>query len=135
MKSLLKLVIVISIVLFFFSAYAIENQNFQWKGTIELEDGVKVIKNPNEPLYNEITLDLEEDLSIGNEEDENYMFYTFVRLKVDSQGNIFALDGGNCRIQKFDSDGNYLHTIGRKGQGPGEFNRPFLFQIDEEGNV
>lgn len=50
-------------------------KNPQWKGTIEKEDGVKVIKNPNEPLFREITFDLEEDLSIGNEEDENYIFY------------------------------------------------------------
>ena len=50
------------------------NQKPQWKGKIEEENGVKVIKNPKEPLYGEITVELEEDLSIGNEEDENYAF-------------------------------------------------------------
>jgi hypothetical protein len=68
----MKLAIIISIGLFFFIAYATENQNPQWKGTIEEEDGIKIIRNPNEPLYGEITFELEEDLSIGNEEDENY---------------------------------------------------------------
>jgi len=29
-----------------------------------------------------------------------------VRLKIDSDGNIFALDAGNGRIQKFDKNGN-----------------------------
>ena len=47
----------------------------KWKGTIEEENGVKVIRNPNDPLYGEIKFELEEDLSIGNEEDENYAFY------------------------------------------------------------
>ena len=70
MKSKVKFLICIPIALIFLSVSAIENQIPQWKGTIEEEDGVKVIKNPNEPLYGEITFQLEEDLSIGNEEDE-----------------------------------------------------------------
>lgn len=135
MKSLMKLVIIISIVLFFFSAYAIENQTPQWKGTIEEEDGVKVIKNPNEPLYGEITFDLEEDLSIGNEEDENYMFYRAILGEVDLDGNIFVIDAGNFRIQKYNKDGKYIQSIGRQGQGPGEFERPSSLYLDSENNI
>ena len=93
----------------------------KWKGTIEEENGVKVIRNPNDPLYGEIKFELEEDLSIGNEEDENYAFYDSAVPTVYSEGNIFVLDDGNHRIQKFDKDGNYLLSFGRKGQGPGEF--------------
>jgi len=89
MKPTIKLLVTISISFIFLSVYAKENQNPQWKGTIEEEDGVKVIKNPNEPLYGEITFDLEEDLSIGNKEDENYMFYEEVNMGVDKDGNIF----------------------------------------------
>jgi hypothetical protein len=135
MNSKTKLFIVISVAFIFLSVSAIENQNPQWKGTIEEETGVKVIKNPNEPLYGEITFDLEEDLSIGNEEDENYVFYSGVQLAVDSSGNIFALDRGNYRVQKYDKNGKYLQTIGRHGQGPGEFEHPNRLSLDTNENI
>ena len=112
------------------------NQKPQWKGKIEQENGVKVIRNPNDPLYGEITFELEEDLSIGNEEDENYLFYKIRDIQVDKEGNIYVSDSGNHRVQKFDKNGKYLLTIGKKGQGPGEFKLPTYIQIDENaGNI
>ena len=112
------------------------NQQPQWKGTITEEDGVKVIKNPKEPLYGELTFELEEDLSIGNEEDENYLFYKIRDIQVDRDGSIYISDSGNHRVQKFDKNGNYLLTIGKKGQGPGEFKVPTYIQIDNDsGNI
>lgn len=110
-------------------------QKAQWKGEVEYEDGIKVIKNPNVPLYGEITFELEEDLSIGNEEDENYMFYRGIRIAVDKDGNIYVLDRGNHRIQKYDKNGRYLLTIGSKGQGPGEFQNPSGIYIDSNGDI
>ena len=132
MKNTISIVLLVSAFMIFASFI---NQNPQWKGTIEEEDGVKVIKNPNEPLYGEITFDLEEDLSIGNEEDENYMFYRIVSPAVDSEGNIYVLDRFNFRIQKYDREGKYLLTIGRQGQGPGEFERPRSMCIDTQQNI
>jgi len=96
-------------------------QKAEWEGKIEIEDGVKIISNPREPLYGEIKFELEEDLSIGNDNDDNYMFYRVRGIEVDAQGNIYVTDWGNHRIQIFDCNGNYLQTIGRYGQGPGEF--------------
>lgn len=110
-------------------------QKAQWKGEVEYEEGIKVIKNPNVPLYGEITFELEEDLSIGNEEDENYMFYRGIRIAVDKDGNIYVLDRGNHRIQKYDKNGRYLLTIGSKGQGPGEFQNPSGIYIDSNGDI
>jgi hypothetical protein len=111
-------------------------QKAEWKGKIETENGVKVIKNPAESLYGEIKLELEEDLSIGNEEDENYLFYRAGDIQVDTDGNIYVLDSGNHRLQVFDKDGKYLRTIGKRGQGPGEFNAPSSLQLDDEtGNI
>ncbi len=107
----------------------------EWKGEIEYESGVKVVKNPAAPLYGEILLDLEEDLSIGREDDDNYMFYAVRKIDVDDQGNIYVLEGRNCRLQKFDRTGQYLQTIGKKGQGPGEFQKPSWFFLDEENNI
>ena len=110
-------------------------QNPQWKGTITEEVGVKVIKNPNEPLYGELTFDLEEDLSIGNEENENYVFHRVTGISVDSEGNILILDSGNFRLQKYNKNGKYLQTIGRQGQGPGEFESPTSLYIDAKDNL
>lgn len=134
----MKIIITVCIILAVFiliAAGGIE-KNPQWKGTIEEEDGIKVIKNPAEPLYGEITFKLEEDLSIGSEKNENYLFYRTWHLAVDRQGNIYVLDEGNNRIQVFDKKGQYLRTIGRKGQGPGEFRSPQnVFVNDKNGEV
>jgi len=107
----------------------------QWKGKIEYENVVKVIKNSNEPPYGEITFELIEDLSIGNEEDENYMFYGLVKIAINSEDEILLLDEGNCRVLKFDRDGNYIQTIGRKGQGPGEFEDPLQIHLDSKDQI
>jgi len=107
-----------------------ETQKPQWKGEIEYENGIKVIKNPLEPLYGKIEFELEEDLRIGSENDDNYMFYRIRGMAVDSEENIFVADMSNFRIQKFGKNGNYLKTIGRSGQGPGEFEQPTKIQID-----
>jgi len=131
-------VLYLSIILLSFVIVQIHGhaQDVKWKGTIEEEDGVKVIINPNEPLYGEIEFLLEQDLSIGNEEDENYLFYKARGIQVDNKGMIYVLDSGNHRIQKFDHYGNYVQTIGRQGQGPGEFTMPSNLQIDiETGHI
>ena len=127
----------VSVLLFVYvlmASLSAHTQNPQWKGRIEDEGGVKVVVNPEKPLYGEITLDLEEDLVIGND-DENYMFYQVSSLAVDTLENIYVLERGNCRIQKFDKDGRYLQTIGRKGQGPGEFEEPMRIIIDTDYRI
>jgi len=111
-------------------------QKTEWKGAIEEENGVTVIKNQKEPLYGEIKFELEEDLSIGSEEDENYFFYRAWHMAVDKKGNIYVVDRSNTRIQVFDKEGQYLRTIGRKGQGPGEFHSPQnVFVNDQNGEI
>jgi hypothetical protein len=54
-------------------------------------------------------------------------------IAFDSQGNMYILDTGNHRIQKFNPDGKFLASIGRKGQGPAEFQYPLSLDIDSEG--
>lgn len=108
-----------------------KEQKVEWKGEITNENGVKVVKNPREPLYGELVFDLEEDLSIGREDDENYLFYMVRGIALDNQDNIYVTDWGNHRIQKFDRNGVYFQTIGRHGQGPGEFEWTMDLKIDE----
>jgi hypothetical protein len=92
-------------------------KKLEWKGKVKIEEGVKVIINPKEPLFGEIEFELEEDLNIGCEDDENYFFYKIRDIQVDKDENIYVLDSGNHRLQIFDNKGIYLRTIGKKGQG------------------
>lgn len=113
-----------------------QGQKAAWKGKIETENGVKVVKNPMEPVFGEFAFELQEDLSIGgNPNDDNYYFPKGASLTVDDQGTIYVVDVGNVRIQKYDKTGKYVQSIGRKGQGPGEFQFPGVVRFDGEGNI
>jgi DNA-binding beta-propeller fold protein YncE len=56
-------------------------------------------------------------------------------LAVDTQGNVYVIDLKNLRIQKFDSNGNYLIQWGTEGNGEGQFTHPFDIAIDSQNNV
>ncbi|MCH8128062.1 6-bladed beta-propeller [candidate division KSB1 bacterium] len=101
------------------------------------ENGVTIVHNPATPIDKEIRkLNFIEELSIGSEStDENYLFYRAWFIDVDSKGNCYVLDRGNHRIQKFDLSGNYTLTIGRKGQGPGEFESPNRILINSKDQI
>lgn len=111
------------------------SRNQGWEAAVKKEDGVTMVTNPKYPKYGEFDLGLEEDLVIGNDFDENYQFYGAAGILLDSEENIYVLDSGNGRVQKFDGYGEFLMTIGRRGQGPGEFSRPSSFYIDNEDGL
>jgi DNA-binding beta-propeller fold protein YncE len=53
-----------------------------------------------------------------------------------ANGDFFVADGyGNSRVVKFDKDGRFLMTWGKKGRGDGEFNLPHAIRIDSKGHV
>lgn len=45
-------------------------------------------------------------------------------IALDDQGNLYVCDYKEGNIKKFDAAGTFLETIGRRGQGPGEFGNP-----------
>jgi len=111
------------------------SQNADWKGTIEYEHGIEIIKNPSEPRYGEIAFELTEDLSIEDKDNADYFFQWLVDLDIDSNGNIFVLDKQQCKILIFDREGQYLQSIGGKGQGPGEFISPKKLILDHNDHI
>ncbi len=113
-----------------------QKKTTQWKGTIDIEDGVTVVKNPMEPIYKEPVLELQEDLTVkGSEEVEEQMFQSISTLGIDEEGNFYVLDEQAGNIKVFDYKGNFLKTIGRKGQGPGEFGMPISLVITPKKNL
>lgn len=81
-------------------------------------------------------LNLATDLEIGKEDGrDNEMFGRIYDIAVNSRGEIYVLDNGFVRVQKYDSAGAYLHTIGAEGEGPGDFIRPTAITIDERDRL
>ncbi len=56
-------------------------------------------------------------------------------ISSDSQGNIYVADRFNNKVQKFDSNLNFLIQWGSAGSGEGQFINPLGIAIDELGNV
>ena len=52
---------------------------------------------------------------------------------VDAAGNVYVVDSGNHRIQKFDSTGKFLGKWGTRGSGPGQFETPISIALDSTG--
>lgn len=105
---------------------------------IETIDGVRVVHNGKTGKWDKdskVALEFIKTIGEVDSEDENVIFYMPSDIAFDSQGNIYVLDSGNHRIQKFDPEGKYLATIGNKGQGPAEFQYPISIDIDHKGSI
>jgi hypothetical protein len=111
-------------------------QKTKWGGTIEEVDGVTVVTNPIEPMYGEEIFSLEEELAIGVVEGEDaYMFSRINDIDVDEEGKIYVAEGASAHIRIFDENGKYIRSIGRKGQGPGEFQMPIYVQVTSKNEI
>lgn len=127
--------IILCAVLFFASSTLVEFSNAQ---KIEIKDGVRIIHNEKGGKWGkDLPIKIELIRTIGdiNTLDENLAFNMPSDIVLDDAGNIYILDAGNHRIQKFDPEGKYLDSFGREGQGPGEFNSPSSLDIDANGNL
>ncbi len=105
-----------------------------WKGTIEEENGVIVVRNPMEPVYSAGAIVLEEELSIGDtlEGREEYIFSDIRHIAVDDKERIYILNSKESSIRVFDKKGQYLKTVGRQGQGPGELYFPASIDVNRD---
>jgi hypothetical protein len=125
--------IAILIVALTFFPFCISKQNRVEK---TMEDGVEVVINHLEPYKikgQPANLILEKEFSIDTEKDDIVktglgQLHTF---DLDSEGNIYLMDAKPQQniIFKFDRNGGFVSSLIRKGQGPGESQFPFYFQI------
>ena len=116
-KGLYLFLLVVLIMTFSIHSY----EQIIWKGEMEIKENCEVVRNSRKPLCGKLKLELEKDLIIGDIKDENKAFFHRVSAYVDQKGNIYILDSANSRIQKFDKNGKCILSVGKKGQGPGEF--------------
>ena len=52
---------------------------------------------------------------------EPYLLYDVTSLRLTSRGQIIVANAGTGEVRVFDSDGAFVGAVGRRGQGPGEY--------------
>jgi len=67
--------------------------------------------------------DVEFELSIGGADEGPFSFSDIRSLDVADDGTIYVLEAQEQEVRVFGPDGAFLRTIGRRGSGPGEFER------------
>jgi DNA-binding beta-propeller fold protein YncE len=84
-----------------------------------------------------------ENVSVPNREPKNDgagrpqdLFSRPTDVAWDAAGDIFVADGlGNARIAKFDKDGKFIKSWGKRGTADGEFANVRSIAVDAQGNV
>lgn len=81
------------------------------------------------PSFPDRRLNVVEDLRIGSVDDPQYALTRIRDMEVSSTGRIYSLHAVENSIRVHDPDGSFVRTIGRKGDGPGEFDNPITIGI------
>ncbi|MCJ7578931.1 MAG: 6-bladed beta-propeller, partial [Candidatus Aminicenantes bacterium] len=125
---------VVGVCFFLFAAAFPQKAN--WKGSFKEIEGIVVVKNPNKPIYSNEIVFFEEELSIGKPDGpEEYILNHILSFSADDEGNIFILDMKPFNVKVYDKEGKFLRSIGREGQGPGEFQSPENIQLTNQNEL
>ncbi len=105
---------------------------------IEIKDGVRIVHNIGPGSWGaspKVRLEPVRVIGDADTDDENLAFNMPNDLAEDSRGNIYIADSSNARIQKFSKEGRFVSSLGRKGQGPGEFASIRALAVDATDRV
>ena len=131
-----SIVLLILLVIMIFSC---TQNGTEWQGTIEEVDGVTFVKNPEEGLWDlkgEPNVAIFKERQIGElDGPEEFLFVYITDVAVNSKGDFYVADRQLNEVKKFNKDGEYLLTIGRFGQGPGEFQSPSIVSVNNHNEL
>lgn len=68
---------------------------------------------------------LQASLTIGSYDSPGYVLSGISDLAVDRQGRIFVLERTEAYASVYSKEGEFIRRLGRRGDGPGEFQMPF----------
>jgi len=71
----------------------------------------------------------------GNTNELEYIFSNIKSIAVNSESDLFVLDGKGNQIKKYSSYGDFIENIGQKGKGPSDLSMGRAIAIDSENNI
>ncbi len=72
---------------------------------------------------------LDEKTAIGSVDGEHDAFGRIMSLAIDSRGRVVVADDLSHDLKVFELTGEFVTTVGRSGDGPGEFYSPWQVQV------
>ena len=83
---------------------------------------VPCILAPAPASAQELSFTLVEQLILGDDEEApaEYLLTFPERVRTDSKGRIYVKDRRRTDVRVFDTSGQYVTTVGSRGEGPGE---------------
>lgn len=101
--------------------------------TAEEIDGVLTVENIGGSKYREILFRLEKVVTLLPDPNHPASYlHNPTGIAADDFGRFYVIDGLGCTVAVYDSAGTFLHTIGRPGGGPGEFDYLAFIGIQDE---
>ena len=76
------------------------------------------------------------EVSIGElDGPEEYLFGRIFSIAADDDLNVYVFDHQGQHVRVYDSLGTYVETLGRQGEGPGEFSRAEAIALLPDGRL
>jgi hypothetical protein len=106
-----------------------------WEGLEERRGDTLVVRTIDGSVWGD-TMSLVPELAIGELDGaEEYLFGNIRGVDVDDEGRIYAADTQAAVVRVFSAEGVHVRTIGRRGEGPGEFSEPDLARVRSDGRL
>jgi hypothetical protein len=95
-----------------------------WKGREIEKDGMRHILNPSLPMESDRTFITVTAWRVDGGADSEVLFGPIGGVARDADGNSYVLDYQLNTVHVISAEGEYIRSIGREGEGPGEFQDP-----------
>ncbi|MCX6560249.1 MAG: 6-bladed beta-propeller, partial [Candidatus Aminicenantes bacterium] len=97
---------------------------------------IKMVSNPIQPRDGVVTPKLTELWSVGGDNDpQGDLVNQPFEIRLGADGTVYVSDRGDVCIRVFDAKGKFIRQVGRKGQGPGDYDTPFFIDVDGQGRI
>jgi len=108
-----------------------------WAGKVTPgANGAKAVSSPAKGFSESATIKLPELWRLGGDsEDEEEFFGVISDIDIDGTGQVYLLDSQLNEAKIYTKDGEFVRSIGREGEGPGEFRMPSAMFFTKDDKV